>query len=59
MLNNSGPRTEPWGTPCVIIRGGERWPLMRTDNVRLVMNESNNLRALSLIPICTSRIRIL
>ena len=54
-LNNSGPRTEPWDTTCVIRRGGERWPLMRTDDVRLVMNDSIHLSALSLIPICTSR----
>ena len=55
MLNNSGPRTEPWGAPCVIRRGGEIWPLMRTYNVRVVINDSNHLRVLSLIPICTSR----
>ena len=60
MLNNSEPRTEPWGTPCVIRRGGERWPLMRRDDVRLVMNDSNHLRALSLIQIYTNcLIRIL
>ena len=60
MLNNSGPRTEPWGTPCVIRRGGERWSFMRTNYLRLTMNDSNNLKALSLIPICASRwIRIL
>ena len=44
----------------MIRRGGERWPLIKTDDVRLLMNDSNHLSALSLIPICTSRwIRIL
>ena len=44
----------------MIRRGGERWPLIKTDDVRLLMNDSNHLSALSLIPICASRwIRIM
>jgi len=30
-INNSGPRTEPWGTPCSTGRNGDCSPRRRTD----------------------------
>ena len=51
MLNSMGPSTDPWGTPWVIIRGGDECFLILTEERREEMYEVNQLRAVPFIPI--------
>ena len=55
MLKSIGPRTDPWGTPCVTRSEDERVELTKTEEIRLVMSEDSHLCAEPVIPIDVRR----
>ena len=54
MLKRMGPRTDPWGTPWVVVRAGEEWFSMDIYVVRLVIKDISH--ASVMIPISYRRL---
>ena len=51
-----GPRTDPWGTPWVVVQAGEEWFSMDIDVVRHVIKDVRHSSAMSVIPMSCRRL---